>query len=322
MRFKVIFAAINAVLAISLLGAAGASAATQAGNNCVSNDSTGSGDYTLFGLANGAGNPLPATIPVSGVISKWTFNGPPGLPAGLISQRLKILRSVGSKQFQVVGESALSSISEGLNTFSTRVPVLAGDVIGTNGSYEGSSFTFYCQTGNPGDRLGVIQGNPAVGSVATETEGGPGYQVPVTVFVEPDADNDGYGDETQDACPQSAALQTLCPPVALSTSAQVKKGSVTILVTSSTTAPVTVKGVAKLGKGKKAKMSGGTQNLLPGTINKFRLFFTKGLKNKLKELDPSKKLTLKVTVSGTGVSGAVTTSNLKVKLKGQAKPNG
>jgi hypothetical protein len=254
------------------------------------------------------------------VISKWTFNGPTGLPGGLVSQRLKILRSVGSKQFQVVGESALSSISGGLNTFSTRVPVLAGDLIGTNGSYEGLPFTFYCQTGNPGDQLGVIVGNPPVGSIASESEGGPGYQVPVTVFVEPDADNDGFGDETQDACPQSAAVQVACPPVVLSTSTQVKKGLVTVIVTSSTAAPVSVKGVANLGKGKKAKLNGGVQNMIPGTLSKFKLFFTKGLKNKLKELPPKNSVKLNVTVSGTSVSGVVTTKTLKLKLRGQAKP--
>jgi hypothetical protein len=316
MRFKLISAAVSAALAISLLGAAGATAATQAGNNCVASDFTE--NYTLYGLANGGGNPLPATIPVSGVVTKWTFNAEPGLPAGFVSQRLKILRSAGSNQFQVVGESALSPISGGLNTFATRVPVHAGDLIGTNGALEGSPFTFYCETGNPGDRLGVIVGNPSVGAIATQGEEVPNLQVPVTVFVEPDADNDGFGDETQDACPQSAAFQTPCPPVALSTSTQVKKGSVTILVTSSTAAPVTVKGVAKLGKGKRAKMNGGTQNLLPGTINKYRLFFPKGLKNKLKELTPQQKVTLKVTISGTSVSGAVTKKTLKLKLKGQA----
>lgn len=317
MRSKLVSVAIGAALTISLLSATGAAAATQAGNNCTGNEIAE--NYTLLGLANSSGNPLPATIPVSGVISKWTFNAEPGLPGGFVSQRLKILRSVGSKQFQVVGESALSSIAGGLNTFSTQVPVHSGDFIGTNGSLEGSPFTFYCETGNPGDQLGVILGNPSMGSIATETEGGPGFQVPVTVFVEPDADNDGFGDETQDACPQSAAFQTPCPPVVLSSSTQVKRGSVTVIVTSSTAAPVTVKGIAKLGKGKKAKLNGGTQNLLPGTLNKYRLFFTKGLKNKLKEMSPNKKLTLKVTISGTSVSGAVTTKTLKLKLKGQAK---
>jgi hypothetical protein len=317
MKFRLISAAIGAVLAISLLGTAGASAATQAGNNCTVNKAEE--NLTLYGLANGPGNPLPATIPVSGVITKWTFNGPPGLEPGIFTQTLKILRRVGGNQFQVIGESAPSPISGGLNTFSTRVPVLAGDIIGSVGFVEGFTVSFYCQTGNSGDRLGVINGNPSLGSTASQTEEGAGYQIPATVFVEPDADNDGFGDETQDACPQSAAFQTPCPPVALSTSTQVKKNSVTILVTSSAAAPVTVKGVAKLGKGKKAKLNGGTQNLLPGTINKYRLFFTKGLKNKLKDLSPQKKVTLKVTVSGTSVSGAVTTNTLKVKLRGQAK---
>ncbi len=66
-------------------------------------------------------------------------------------------------------------------------------------------------------------------------------------------------------------------------------------------------------------MNGGTQNLLPGTLNKYRLFFPKGLKNKLKELTSQQKVTLKVNVTGTSVSGAVTTKTLKLKLKGQAK---
>jgi hypothetical protein len=317
MKSKFLAVVIAAAFAILLLGATSASAATQAGNNCTGNEVAE--NYTLYGLANGGGNPLPATIPAAGVVTKWTFNVEP-IPPGLVSQRLKILRSVGGNQYLAVGESALSPISGGLNTFSTRISVQAGDLIGTSGALEGFPFTFYCQTGNPGDRLGVIVGNPPVGSTSPQAEEAPGLQVPVTVFVEPDADNDGFGDETQDACPQSAAFQTPCPPVALSTSSQVTKGSVTIIVTSSTAAPVTVKGVARLGKGKKAKMNGGTQNLLPGTLNKYRLFFTKGLKNKLKELTPQQKVTLKVTVTGTSVSGAVTTKTLKVKLKGQAKP--
>ncbi len=30
-------------------------------------------------------------------------------------------------------------------------------------------------------------------------------------MVEPDADRDGFGDETQDACPSSASAQGACP---------------------------------------------------------------------------------------------------------------
>jgi hypothetical protein len=211
-------------------------------------------------------------------------------------------------------------ISGGLNTFSARLPVRAGDLIGTYGITTSEPVTVYCNSGNPGDKAAVIEGNPPLNFTATALGEGEGIQVPITVSVEPDADNDGFGDETQDGCPQSATTQAACPPVALSTSTQVRKGSVTVIVTSSTAAPVSVAGVVKLGKGKKATLNGGTQNLTPGVLGKFKLKFTKKVKAKLKELSPKQKLTLNVTVSGTGVSGAVTTKTLKVKLKGQAKP--
>ncbi|HST68138.1 MAG TPA: hypothetical protein VLI94_00595 [Solirubrobacterales bacterium] len=317
MRFKFITAALTAVLSISLLGATGASAATQAGSNCLGNNSAEG--ITLYGAANAPGSPLPAAIPVSGVVTRWTFNVVP-IPPGVFSAGLKILRPTGLPgQLLVAGEAPLSPVAGGLSTFSTRIPVRAGDLLGTFGSAGGEAITIYCETASAGDRMGVIIGNPPLGSTAASVEEVNELQVPITVSVEPDADNDGFGDETQDACPQSATTQAACPPVALSTSKQVNKGSVTIVVTSSTAAPVTVKGIAGLGKGKKAKLNGGTQNLVPGTLSKFRLFFPKALKNKLKELPPKRKLTLNVTVTGTSVSGAVTTKTLKVKLKGQAK---
>ena len=317
MRLKLTTAAVTAVTCISLLGAAGASASTEAGSKCQGN--TGGGGNTFVGTSNAAG--LPATIPVAGVITRWTFNVVT-IPPSTYSASLKIFRRTGTpKQFQVIADSGSASLNGGLNSFPTRIPVQSGDLIGTFGTQMGSPFTIVCSTGNPGDKAAVLEGNPSVGSTATELGEGTAIQVPITVSVEPDADNDGFGDETQDLCPTSAAIQAIaCPPVVLSTSSLVKKGLVTVIVTSNTTAPVTVKGVANLGKGKKAKLNGGIQNMLPGTLTKFKLFFTKGLKNKLKELDPSKKLTLKVTVSGTSVAGVVTTNTLKLKLKGQAKP--
>ena len=316
MRLKLSTAALAAVMSVSLLGAVNASAATEVGNNCLGN--IAGGPNTFVGTANAAG--LPTTIPASGVITRWTYNVVP-LPPNTYSTALKVFRrGGGANQFQVVADSGFASLNGGLNTFSTRIPVQAGDLVGTFGQQTGSPFTIICNTGNPGDKAAVLEGNPSVGSTVTALGEGTGIQVPLTVSVEPDADNDGFGDETQDACPQSAAVQVPCPVVALSTSTLVKKGLVTVIVTSSTAAPVSVKGVAKLGKGKKAKLNGGVQNLLPGTLSKFKLFFTKSLKNKLKELTPQQKVTLKVTVSGTSVSGAVTTKTLKLKLKGQAKP--
>jgi hypothetical protein len=312
MRFKLS----TAVVAIALMTMApSALAATQAGNQCVGNRSTEKA--TVFGTANAPGNPLPATIPVNGVITSWTFNIV-SIPPGIISQTLKILRPTGApSQFQVIGETAPGSLVGGSNTFSTRIPVHTGDLIGDVATAEGEQISIYCETGNAGDRVGVIAGNPPLNSTATSLGEQGGFQVPATVSVEPDADNDGYGDETQDQCPQSAAFQSACPTVALSTSTQVKKGAVTVIVTTNTPAPVSVKGVANLGKGKKATLKAATQNLSPGVLGKFKLKFSKQLKTKLKELSRKQSLTLKVTVTGTSVAGQATKKTLKVKLKGQ-----
>lgn len=318
MRLKFVSAAVAAALSISLLGATGASAATEVGNGCIG-DQIGPG--VPISLANAPGSPLPATIPVSGVVTRWRFSVEPLPPDASYVETLKIFRPTGVfGQFQVVGESAPIVLASGTNISPTRIPVLAGDHIGASLTLGTETGGLFCMTENPGDRIGLFAGNPSTGSTQTLGAEASGYQIPIVVSVEPDADKDGFGDETQDQCPQSAALQAACPPVAFSTRKQVRKGSVTVVVTASTAAPVTVKGVAKLGKGKKAKLNGGTQSLVAGAFGKFTLFFTKALKKKLKELPPKRSVKLNVTVTGTSASGAVTTSALKIKLKGQAKP--
>jgi hypothetical protein len=176
----------------------------------------------------------------------------------------------------------------------------------------------YCDSESESDVIAYFEGSLQPGETQLFQLDKP-FRIPVRAAIEADADNDGYGDETQDACPQSAAFQVACPPVGLSTSAQVRKGSVTVVVSTSTPAPVSVGGVVKLGKGKKATLSGGTQNLTPGVPGNFNLKFTKKVKKTLKKLSPKRKLTLNVTVSGTSIAGAVTTNTLKVKLKGRAK---
>jgi hypothetical protein len=320
MRLKLVPAAAAAALAISLLGATSASAATEVGNKCAAN--ANAGGVTWVSLANRASSPIPAVIPAKGVITRWTYSVGVPLPPAPFSATLKILRGNGlPKQFQVVAESGFVPLNDGLNTFSARIPVQAGDFISTFGQQGESPVTYICGTGNPGDKSAVIEGNPSLSSTATAVAEVENVQVPIVVFVEPDADNDGFGDETQDQCPQSAAVQAVaCPPVALSAIGQPGKGAVTVVATTNTIAPVSVVGTVKLGKGKKATLNGGTQSLAPGLLGKFTLKFSKGLKAKLKALSRKKSLSLNVTVTGTSVSGAVATSTLKVKLKGQAKP--
>ena len=317
MRAKFIGILATAMLALAAFGSTSASAATEVGSPCVSENFLE--EVTVATLANGG--PLPATVPSAGVITRWTFRTSYSLPPSVLSQSLKVFRSTGAPtQYQVVGESAASPISTGTQTFNTRVPVQTGDFLGASGTYSGTVYTFYCNTGNPADRFAFFLGSPTQGSIVNSLVESEGLQAPVSAIVEPDADKDGFGDETQDQCPQNAAVQTPCPVAALSVSSVVRKSFARVLVTSSVQAPVTVAGKVKLGKGKTAKLSGSSQVVVPGTIAKFTLIFPEALKAKLKELSRKQSLQLVLTATATNIVGAPTVSTLKVKVKGQKKP--
>jgi hypothetical protein len=248
-------------------------------------------------------------------------------PPTTVPVAVKLLLPAGGKFFTVTSQMTMQ-VGLGFNVAKARMPVQAGERLALQGLpfvYEGNpsdGFSFFCRQGTPGVIGGTLSPTPVGGTTEYSAEVGEG-RVPLAAIVEPDADNDGFGDETQDACPQNATTQTACPqitPVTLSTSHTVSKGSVTVIATTNTTAQVSVLGIAKLDKRKKKTLSGGTQTLSPGTLGKFRLKFSHELKAKLKELGPKKSLNLTLTVSGTTVSGAITTNALKIKLKGQAKP--
>jgi hypothetical protein len=90
-----------------------------------------------------------------------------------------------------------------------------------------------------------------------------------------------------------------------------------VLVATSTDAPVGVSGTVKLGKGAKANLSAKPKPVPAGKLVRFTLRFPAGLKDRLKELKPKRKLTLKLTASATNVAGLVSTDKTKTKLKGQ-----
>jgi hypothetical protein len=321
MRLKLVLAA-AAVLAVSIGGVTSASAATEFGDTCVG-ENFASGAYTL---TTRLGPPeLPLTAPTNGVVTQVRMliaNPPPTT----VPMAVKILRSAGGNYFTVTSQMTMQ-VSLGFNVAKARMPVQAGERLALQGLpfvYEGSpsdGISFFCRKGTPGLIGGTVSPTPVGGTAEYSAEVGEG-RVPLAAIIEPDADNDGFGDETQDACPQNATTQVACPsitPITLSTSQQIRKGSVIVIATTNTTAQVSVHGAVKLGKRRKATLSGGTQTLSSGTLGKFKLKFSHKLKAKLKELRPKKSLNLILTVSGTSVSGAVATNTLKIKLKGQAK---
>lgn len=315
MRKRVLLAAGFAIALASAVVPAGASAATEIGSNCQAN--SGAANYTFVQLKRVSGGSLPIAAPSAGVVTKWKVNS--GVPTA-VGQKLQILRPTGNpNEFQTVAESAPATVILGQNSFDTRLPIKAGDRPAAAGAPGGSvAAPLYCSTANPEDEMGALTPESTLGSTNTYPPA-TGYVAAISAVIEPDVDGDGYGDETQDACPQSAAVQVACPVVALSTSASATRKAVTLLVTSTTPASVTVNGKVSLGKGKKANLKGGVKAVNPGTFTKFRLKFPAKLLKRLQELPPSKKLTLKVTSSAPNIAAAPTKKVLKVKLKGQAK---
>src|SRR5690606_7431051 len=102
--------------------------------------------------------------------------------------------------------------------------VTEGNSIGLHGPVE----TLFCDK-EDGAISGLFEGSMVVGQTSlfkTEVDVG----TPVTAVVEPDADGDGFGDETQDLCPAAAPLQGPCPIVVLRSKAKVRKRSMLIEV--------------------------------------------------------------------------------------------
>ena len=302
---------------LSLAGAPGAGAATEIGNSCSAQG--GVQDYTLLQLTQGAGGP-PLTVQTPGVITQWKVNIGIPLPSPTFGQRLRVFRATGgSNQFTAVAESEIGNAGTGLNVFPTRIPVLAGDRIGASAQGEKQA-AFYCYTNDPADTMGIFKGDVPVGSTQTfgELEK---YRLALAAIVEPDADNDGYGDETQDKCPQSASTQVECPVIVLDSFPLAKKSSIVVLVAASESGSVTVSGSAKLPKASKASSSAKAtlkkvkKNVTAGKIARFTLKFPGSLRSALKTLPRGKSIPVKLQASATNVAGQVSKDKAKLKLR-------
>jgi len=319
---KRLVAVAGVLLAVTATGAPAASAATEFGDTCTAGGGA-PGDYTLTTLSVPAGGPIPLAAPSAGVITKMKASFPPitfSLPVSA-----KVLRPAGGNLYNVVAQQAISLVG-GPTVADARLPVQAGDRLGVHGLpfvEEGTpspGITPYCSSTGDGSRLGAATGDVQPGSTADFPDPAEG-RVPLSAVIEPDVDNDGFGDETQDLCPQIASTQGTCPIVVLDAFAIAGKGSATVLVSSSTEAPITVAGTVVLPKGKasssaKAKLRKVTRKVKPGLIGKFKLRFPGTLKSALGALPQGKSLTLKVTASATNAAGVVSKDKTKLKLKG------
>ncbi len=148
------------------------------------------------------------SAPSSGVLTSWSFqaaavaNSPTGL-------KFKVARPLGGNDFRAIGESVREPITpSALNTFPIRIPVEAGDVIG----YFNDTGAAHCVRNAPAPySTRFVNSDLLPGSTATFMTVGL-LQIDIAALLEPDADGDSFGDETQDDCPTDGGAQGPCPP--------------------------------------------------------------------------------------------------------------
>jgi hypothetical protein len=314
---------------VALLGTTSASASTEVGNTCPVD--VGRENATELQLSKAAGSATPIAVPAAGVVTSWKVTIPP--TDAVVVQRMRVFRPAGNpNEFTAVAETPYEVLPPGSNVTATRIAVQPGDRIGAYGPFG----TVTCLTANPDDVMGTFTGDALVGETHTFTPSS-GEQVAISALVEPDRDGDGYGDETQDRCPEKAALQTPCPTIALEAFPIVLKRSVLVLVSASSESSVQVfgqvgwkprhKGGALASKTPKpaaptgviAGLSGGTLTVKPGEIARFNVKLPSSVKRQLRQIPPGKSLKGTITARTTDLAGRVTDRAINIRLRGQGR---
>jgi hypothetical protein len=182
------------------------------------------GSYIVqTGIAGGPDYRVPAG---GGVITGWKGRTFSAGGADQILQLAVIGENVSGDAVTFEGLSAFEHLvpvapSGRIYSFATRVSVDGGERIGlyakdTSGP---EAFTWGCAvptgSGNADRDIWGALAAPVIGGPPAPATFGQflSQRVPVEATLEADADKDGFGDETQDLCPTSAAAQGACPVI-------------------------------------------------------------------------------------------------------------
>lgn len=209
--------AVCATVALGV-GAGSADAAVTLGETFVPNSGCGT-PTTGFGTTSPTTTPFAA--PAAAVVTSWSFRGAGVVPALI---RFKVGRGTPASLTTVGRSAAEIPVANQLNTYATRVPIQAGDVIGM---FAGGNAGYSCGRPLVGHTTSFLNGaDPELGTTALYSNT-PTFEIPLSATLEPDADSDGYGDESQDLCPSDADTQAACrdttPPETAITKKPAKK---------------------------------------------------------------------------------------------------
>ena len=213
-----------AAIAAAIGLAPGSAAATTVGSDLAGAADSGFG-CTMAGQTCTAAVTAPAgayVSPINGIVVRWRFKSN-GSGAGT-PLNLRILHpgnTLGT--FSGAGTSTAFPMpaTPGTFTVDTRLPIQAGDRIGLNAIFNLINVT---NGETPAATVGIWNPVLADGGAALASTGSIAtWDLLVNADVEPDADHDGFGDQTQDLCPTDPTTHAACP-VSPTTKKKCKKG--------------------------------------------------------------------------------------------------
>jgi hypothetical protein len=307
----------------SLLGAAAliatqaspAGAAVTIGQTFIPDqDFGGSGTFIQTSSPDGS-----YAVPSDGVITSWSFQAAAG-PTPPI--KLKMFRFVSGTDYTTVGESQVVTPTAGiLNTFPTRIPVKGGDVPAH--FYSDTSVAFRNVPGYDAVFNSGAPGDPSLDAPPGTTltyEFDAGDQLDLSAVLEPDADRDGFGDESQDKCIGTPGTANGCPSTVKIDSVK-QKGSKKVKVTATVPGAGTLdigspSDPALASKAAKAKSLKRVTTTLTATTKQKLKLTLKLTKSAIARLEDADKLKLKVKAVYTPIGGPAGSQTRKTKLKG------
>lgn len=148
--------------------------------------------------------------PFDGVVVRWRVLGSPG------GYRIRVVQPTGGSNYSILRSSAIEEVASSpfttMRTFATQLPIPAGAYVGlvpppfTNHLFrESAPGSIYRQVNDSADGSSSNfdgYGPPHAGEILYDAD------------VEPDADGDGFGDLTQDACATDGSIQSACASAA------------------------------------------------------------------------------------------------------------
>lgn len=311
MRFQIasIRVLLCALLSFAALTAfAGSASAAPIGQSCAA---TNSGPPVMFQSAISSGTPY--TAQSDGVLTKWGVNT---TGWGSTSILAAAIGAYGGGQWSIVGGSPFQLVPENaLSEYPSRIAMAAGQTLGVLAI---NSNALMCSgyVGPVGDVIDYRGTYTSVGNTFTPDSTIPAYRVAVFGTLEPDVDKDGYGDDSQDACPQSAAFQNACPVLSISQKLSASRSAISVLasasVNTSLTASASVR-VPKIGK-TKAKTVKFKSRATAFTAGKMKAIKLKLPSSVRIAVSAGKTLKVTVTLTGNGLANTATAKST-IRLK-------